>query len=99
MNLSDIVKFAVNKVNFSQLNDYIEFTKTFLNIIPEHLQAVIVSQNENHYCFFQFKEDGFYNISRPINSNLFFNFDTVDKITVEFPKILSSIREIAEEDF
>lgn len=99
MNLPEIVKFAINKENFSQLNDYIEFTKAFLNIIPGHLQAVIVSQNENHYCFFQFKEDGFYNISRPINSNLFFNFNEIDKIIIEFPKILSSIREIAEEDF
>ena len=98
MNLSDIVKFAINKGNFLGLNDYIEFTKVFLEVIPKHLQAVIVSQNENHYCFFQFKEDGFYNISRPINTNLFFNFDAIDKIVVEFPKILSSIKEITAED-
>lgn len=98
MNLLDIVKFTVNKENFSELNFYIEFTKIFLDIIPEHLQAVIVSQNENHYRFFQFDENGFFNISRPINSNLFYNFDEINKIIVEFPKILTSIREIQSDD-
>lgn len=98
MNLTDIVKFAVNKENFTELDFYIEFTKMFLNFIPEHLQAVIVSQNENHYRFFQFNEDGFFNISRPINSNLFYNFDEINKIIIEFPKILSGIKEISSED-
>lgn len=59
MNLPDIVKSAVRKENFTKLNSYIEFTNSFLKFIPEHLQAVIVSQNENHYRFFQFNEDGF----------------------------------------
>ncbi|HQU82264.1 MAG TPA: hypothetical protein PKY59_04025 [Pyrinomonadaceae bacterium] len=98
MNLPEIVKFAVNKENYTKLEFYIEFTKVFLNVIPEHLQAVIVSQNENHYRFFQFNEDGYFNISRPINSNLFYNFDEINKITVEFPKILSSIQQITPED-
>ena len=98
MNLPDIVKFAVNKENFTKLDFYIEFAKVFLNFIPEHLQAVIVSQNENHYRFFQFDENGFFNISRPINSNLFYNFDEINNVVVEFPKILSSIREITLED-
>lgn len=98
MNLTDIVKSAVRKENFTELKSYIEFTKSFLEFIPEHLQAVIVSQNENHYRFFQFNEDGFYNISRPINSDLFYGFDEIEKIVAQFPKILSSVREISEDD-
>lgn len=98
MNLTDIVKSAVRKENFTELNSYIEFTKSFLEFIPEHLQAVIVSQNENHYRFFQFNEDGFYNISRPINFDLFYGFDENEKILIEFPKILNSVKEISEDD-
>ncbi len=47
MSLPDIIKFAVNKEKYTQLNFYIEFTKAFLNFISAHLQVVIVSQNEN----------------------------------------------------
>ena len=98
MNLPDIVKFAVNKGNFTELNSYIEFANVFLNSISDHLQAVIVSQNENHYRFFQFNENGHFNISRPINSKLFYNSDEIGKITEELPKILASIREVTAED-
>ncbi len=88
MKLPDIVKLATTKEKFLNSDDYIEFAKIFLDFAANGLQAVIISQNENHYRFFQFKEDGYFNISRPINSNLLYHFSEIEKIIIEFPKIL-----------
>ncbi len=98
MKLPDIVKLATTKEKFLNLGDYIEFTKIFLDFAANGLQAVIISQNENHYRFFQFKEDGYFNISRPINSNLLYHFSEIEKIIIEFPKIIASVKDIPKDD-
>ncbi len=73
-----------DKSNFQTLEDFFNFSKEYLRFIETGLQAKIVSQNENHYIFFQYKKDGHFNISRPVNSNLFFfaneYFETISKI-------------------
>jgi hypothetical protein len=53
MSLPTIVANAVNKQNFLTIESYIEFCKTYLDFIEDGLQAVIISQNENQYCFYQ----------------------------------------------
>lgn len=98
MNLPEIVKTATNKASFLSIADYVEFSKHYLQFAAKNLQAVIVSQNENHYCFYQYKEDGFFNITRPINSNLMFGFDDVRQIEKEFPKVLNAVRELPKDD-
>jgi hypothetical protein len=98
MKLSEIVKLATTKEKFLELNDYIEFTKIFLDFAHNGLQAVIVSQNENHYRFFQYKEDGHFNISRPINSNLLYQPNEIELVVNEFPRIISSIKDIPKDD-
>ena len=70
MKLKQLVKRASNKENFSCLKNYAEFSQLYLEFINSNLQAVIVSRNENNYRFFQYKKDGTYNVTRPINSNL-----------------------------
>lgn len=70
MNLNELVAHALNKENFTAVEDYLDFPKYYLEFIKENLQAVIVSNNENHYQFFQYKKDGTFNVTRPINSNL-----------------------------
>ena len=70
MNLSELVNIATNKQKFLSIPDYLDFCKTYLAFVATRLQAVIVSQNENHYRFYQYKEDGYFNITRPINSKL-----------------------------
>ena len=98
MNLSNLINVATNKQNFLSVSDYIEFCKTYLAFVATGLQAVIVSQNENHYRFYQYKEDGQFNITRPINSRLVYSYNDLAKIEKEFPKILSSIRDLPEDD-
>jgi hypothetical protein len=70
MNLKNIIDMATNKDKFLSIADYTDFCLNFLEFIQTKLQAVIVSRNENNYRFFQYKKDGTYNVTRPINSNL-----------------------------
>lgn len=73
LKLSALVAHAANKTNFEKLDDYISFARRYLDFIDGagRVQAVIVSQNETHYRFVQYKQDGHFNITRPLNSNLF----------------------------
>ncbi len=97
MSLANIVNSATNKQNFLSISDYIGFCKTYLTFVASGLQAVIVSQNENHYRFYQYKEDAHFNITRPINSNLMYGFDELARIEKEFPKVLASARDLPRE--
>lgn len=73
MNLKNIVDKAKNKSNFVDLKAYISFCDEYLKFISDNLQAIIVSQNENHYRFYQYKKEGNFQITRPINSNLMYD--------------------------
>lgn len=98
MNLPQIVSTATDKNNFLSVSDYINFCKEYLEFAATGLQAVIVSQNENHYRFYQYKEEGSFNISRPINSNLMYAARDIPCIEMEFPKVLASVRDLPQDD-
>lgn len=98
MKLKQIVNKAKDKSNFTDLNAYIGFCDEYLKYISENLQAVIVSQNENHYSFYQYKKEGNFQITRPINSNLMYDTKEFQEASKEFLKILSSIKSIDKRD-
>lgn len=52
MTLAELVAFAKDKTRFRTIDDYSAFCEQYLSFIQDGLQAVIVSQNENHYRFF-----------------------------------------------
>lgn len=97
-NLDRLVETASNKSNFISIADYIEFCRRFLAFIARGLQAVIVSQNESHYRFFQYKADGHFNITRPINSQLMYSVETVRLISDEFLPTLRQAKDISAAD-
>ncbi len=97
MNLPSLVSFATNKTNFTSLEQYIDFCKKYLAFTIEGLQATIISQNENNYQFYQYREDGYYNITRPINAHLMYSEPESDKLD-EFIKLLANIRDIPSND-
>jgi hypothetical protein len=70
MTLKKLVQRATDKQRFTKLEDFVDFALAVLDFASKSLQAVIVSRNEPHYNFWQFKSDGSYNVSRPINSTL-----------------------------
>jgi len=72
MTLKELVHVASNKENFTGLKHYAEFCRAWLDFIatPGNLQAEIVSRNETQYRFLQFRDDGSFNVTRPLNYNL-----------------------------
>lgn len=98
MNLSEITDAVTQKSNFTTLSDYITFCLSYLDFVSGGLQAVIVSQNENHYRFYQYKEDGHFNISRPINSRLMYESGDKTKIAGDFVGLLHRIRDVPPGD-
>ena len=84
-NLKNLLEKSINKINFENLDNFFNFANEYLGFIETGLQAKIIAQNEINYIFFQYKKDGQYNISRPINSDLFLTAN-------EYPKIVSKIK-------
>jgi hypothetical protein len=98
MNLNQLVNKAKDKSNFVDLSTYISFCDEYLNYISHNLQATIISQNENHYQFYQYNQEGNFQITRPINSNLMFNADNFAEAAEEFLKVLRNIKNIDKQD-
>lgn len=93
MKLGKLVDHVLDKDNFLSIEDYLEFPKLYLEFIKQNLQAVIVSRNENHYQFFQYKGDGTYNVTRPINSNLLYSFEEFESLSDDFKYLIENIRD------
>ena len=93
-NLMQLKSYAKNKENFLKIDDYTSFCKNYLEFIKSGLQAVIVSQNEKNYRFFQYKEDGNFTITRPINSDLMLSIENFDNAYQEFKYALKNIQDI-----
>ncbi|HAQ37515.1 MAG TPA: hypothetical protein DCQ58_03310 [Saprospirales bacterium] len=92
MNLIDILEYVKDKKRFSELKGFISFSANYLEYTDNHLQARIISQNENHYQFFQYDHWGSYQISRPINMNLFYSASEFANNKIAFEKLLKNIR-------
>jgi len=93
MNLAHLVEWASNKEQFTTLDQYIDFCKAFLDYVKTNIQADIVSKNESHYHFLQYKEEGFYNVTRPLNYKLMYSSKETFVFARDFKKILENIRE------
>ncbi len=68
-----------NKNNFTSLQKYIDFASYFLEYIQKNKQAVIVSQNEHHYNFYQYGKEVDYRVTRPFNSKILYSFEEFEK--------------------
>lgn len=93
MNLRNIINTATNKKKFQTISDYSDFCLNYLEFIKTNLQAVIVSKNENYYQFFQYKKDGTYNITRPINTKLMLSLESFASNRKRFFAILKNIKQ------
>ncbi len=98
MKLEHLVSRAKNKGNFVDLEAYIAFCGEYLSFIQDSLQATIISQNENHYCFYQYKKEGNYQITRPINSILMYGSKDFERASKEFLKVLRNVKTIDKGD-
>ncbi len=96
--LWEIMSWVSQKERFAKIEDYIEFSKYYLEFISVELQAEIIAQNENNYCFFQYKRDGEYNITRPVNGDLFLSLSDYESIARNFETTLEHIRDIKDDE-
>lgn len=89
----ELCDWARNKDNFINLDDYINFGLRFIDFISDtnNIEAKIVSRNENNYRFLQYKEDAAFNITRPINYDLYLAAENIDNAFRFFKSVLSDI--------
>ena len=84
MKLSELGLIVKDRKNFKDLRDYYDLCEEYLNFIIFGLQAKIISKNHTNYIFFQYKEDGNYAITRPINTQLYIDYPDFDKRKNDF---------------
>ncbi|MCX5786706.1 MAG: hypothetical protein NTX59_13575 [Elusimicrobia bacterium] len=93
MTLNKLVKIASNKENFKDLKNYVEFCEAFMDFVgtPSNIQAEIVSRNETHYRFLQFKNETF-SVTRPLNYDLLYTGKTAKQQLIQFLKVLDGVK-------
>lgn len=99
--MKSILKFcewARNKENFVCLDDYMSFGIRFIEFISDsnNIMAKIVSRNENNYRFFQYKEDAAFNITRPINSELYLDGENINFSFLFFASVMKDSAKIKD---
>lgn len=93
MSLADLVNHATDKERFHTLNDYNYFCSRYLEYVDTGLQARIVSQNESRYQFFQYREEGSFNITRPLNSCLMYDAESFSQAMQQFRMTIEQLRD------
>jgi hypothetical protein len=93
MNFSDLVNHATDKERFHSVDQYIDFCARYLEYTDTELQARIVSQNESHYQFFQYRREGNFNITRPLNTRLMYDTKSFAQATRKFNMALEQLRD------
>ena len=91
------MSWVSQKDRFEKIEDYIDFSKYYLEYISTELQAEIIAQNENNYRFFQYRRDGEYNITRPVNGELFLFLQEYEVMAGSFERTLENIRDIKDD--
>lgn len=95
-NLVELVEWAKSMDRFRTVSDYTDFCREYLSFVNKKdvLQATIVAQNEPVYLFYQYKEDGNYSITRPLNSDLLLSESEFDQAEQTVLSALPDIKSI-----
>lgn len=93
MSFSGLLRHATDKARFLTLDQYVDFCSRYLDYIDTGLQARIVSQNESQYQFFQYRKEGGFNITRPLNSQLMYDAESFTNAAKHFEDTLGQLRD------
>jgi len=93
MTLSNLIDHATDKTRFSSIKDYLFFCSRYLEYTQTNLQARIISKNESHYQFFQYKKEGHFNITRPLNSILMYDSENFTQAAYQFNMLFERMRD------
>jgi hypothetical protein len=70
--LADLQASVLDRSAFASLDDYLQVGRAFLTFLEETQPTRIVSPSHPNYIFYQYNEGYGHSITRPLNSNLFF---------------------------
>ncbi len=93
MTLKKLIQVACDKERFTSLETYISFCRSYLDYTAGNLQAKIVAKSENHYQFFQYKKEGGFQITRPINSRLMLDANSATVLNAPFLFLIKNLRQ------
>ena len=91
--MAELLDYATDKTRFQTIENYIDFCNRYLDYIETGLQARIVSQNENHYQFFQYRDEGYFNVTRPLNSKLMYTAASFPDAAKQFALTLEQLKD------
>lgn len=78
---------------FDSLEDYRTLARAFLSYLQRVPPTRIVSPARSHYVFYQYGEEHGHRITRPLNTNLF--FEDVTAFDAAFDRFLTFLSDLA----
>ncbi|MDK4265842.1 hypothetical protein [Corynebacterium accolens] len=97
MKIEEIREAATDKDRFESIDDYFDFARRFLEFRDKvGFQAELVSRNTPQYLFFQYKQDADFQITRPVNTELFYTLDDFEEAIATFRDVLNGVQDDAE---
>lgn len=99
MKIEQLREWATDKQRFLTINDYVVFGRAFMEYrTTDGFQAELVSRNTPQYRFFQFHADADYQLTRPINTNLFYSPEQFDDAVPKFYEALERVLDSSQAD-
>ena len=91
MKLKKMLEIVTDTANFVTLDNYLDFCRRYLEFTENtnNIQAKIIAQNEHQYFFLQYKQEGNYQITRLLNSELFYDLKDFESHLKIFNKTTS----------
>lgn len=99
----DLCTAVVDKRRFVSIQSYVDFARWYLDFLSDsnNYEARITSRKENNYKFYQYKGDAHYNVTRPVNENIFLSAPGADAAFSFFQQMLKEtdrLRQLSEEE-
>ena len=92
--LAELQSTVMDKSSFNNLGEYFSICQTFLNFLDKAKPTRIISPSSHNYIFYQYNKLYQHRITRPLNSDLFFDSDKSFKSSFDrFIDILSDLKQ------
>ncbi|HTX21880.1 MAG TPA: hypothetical protein VMD27_08505 [Candidatus Aquilonibacter sp.] len=91
--LADLQESLADKAGFRRLADYQKFCAAYLSLVAKEKPTRIISPSHQHYIFYQYSKKHGHAITRPLNTQLFFESDgDFSRAFVRFVNFLSDLK-------
>ena len=90
--MGDLQESLADKSGFKQLADYKKFCLAYLALVETERHTRIVSPSHEHYVFYQYGKANRNKITRPLNTQLF--FESSDDLTDAFDRFIQFLGDL-----